>query len=84
MVIFIYENAPAHKANPVRRTLETLSWEVLLHTAYSPDLFSSLNQTFAKQRFSFCEDFQEMVRDQKRKIFIGVILINYPKDGRSI
>lgn len=40
-VIFLHDNAPSHTAKPVRDTLETLSWEVLAHAAYSPDLAPS-------------------------------------------
>jgi len=35
-LILLHDNAPADKAKSVRETLETLSWEVLTHAAYSP------------------------------------------------
>ena len=40
-VIFLHDNAPSYTAKPVRDTLEVLSWEVLPHAAYSPDLAPS-------------------------------------------
>ena len=50
-------------AKAVRSTLETLSWEVLPHAAYSPDLapsdyhfFASMGHALAEQRFSSYED----------------------------
>jgi len=57
-VIFLHDNAPSHTAKPVRDTLEALSWEVLPHAAYSPDLapsdyhlFASMDHALAEQRF---------------------------------
>ena len=50
-------------AKPVRDTLEALSWEVLPHAAYSPDLapfdyhlFASIRNAVAEQRFGSYED----------------------------
>ena len=50
-------------AKPVRDTLEALSWEVLAHAAYSPDLapsdyhlFASMSHALAEQRFGSYED----------------------------
>ena len=37
-VIFLHDNAPSHTAKRVKETIETLSWEILAHAAYSPDL----------------------------------------------
>ena len=56
-VIFLHDNAPLHVAKPVRDTLEALSWEVLSHAAYSPNLapsdylFASMGHALAEQRF---------------------------------
>ena len=62
-VIFLHDNAPSHTAKPVRDTLEALSWEVLPHAAYSPDLapsdyhlFASMGHALAEQRFGSYED----------------------------
>ena len=36
-VIFLHDNAPSHTAKRVKETIETFSWEILAHAAYSPD-----------------------------------------------
>jgi len=61
-VVFLHDNA-SHTAKPVRDTLEALSWEVLPHAAYSPDLtpfdyhlFVSMSHALAEQRFGSYED----------------------------
>lgn len=47
-IIFLHDNnAPSHTAKPVRDTLEALSWKVLAHVAYSPDLAPSDYHLFA-------------------------------------
>ena len=65
-VIFLHDNDPSHTAKRVRETIETFSWEILAHAAYSPDLapsdyhlFASLGHALAKQRFSSYENVQE-------------------------
>ena len=62
-VIFLHDNAPSRTAKPVWDTLEALSWEVLPHAAYSPDLapsdyhlFASMGHALAQQRFGSYED----------------------------
>ena len=62
-VIFLHDNAPSYMVKPVRDTLEALSWEVLPHAAYSPDLapfdyhlFALIGHALAEQRFSSYED----------------------------
>ena len=62
-IIFLHDNAPSHTAKPVRDTLEALSWEVLAHAAYSPDLapsdyhlFASMGHALAEQLFGSYED----------------------------
>ena len=40
-VIFLHDNAPSHTAKRVKETIETFSWEILAHAAYSPDLAPS-------------------------------------------
>jgi len=66
-VIFLHDNAPSHTA--IRDTLEALSWEVLPHVAYSPDLapsdyhlFASISHALAEQRFGSYEDVKKMAR----------------------
>ena len=58
-VIFLHDNAPSHTAKRVKETIETFSWEILAHAAYSPDLapsdyhlFASLGHALAEQRFT--------------------------------
>ena len=48
---------------PIRDTLDALSWRVLPHAAYSPDLapsdyhfFASMTHALAEQRFGSYED----------------------------
>ena len=65
-VIFLHDNAPSHAAKRVKETIETFSWEILAHAAYSPDLaqldyhlFVSLGHNLAEQRFTSYENVQE-------------------------
>jgi len=62
-VILLHDNAPSHTAKPVKETIETFGWEILLHAAYSPDLapsdyhlFASMGHALAQQRFTSYED----------------------------
>ena len=65
-VIFVHDNAPSHTAKRVNETIETFSWEILAHVAYSPDLapsdyhlFASLGHALAEQRFTSYENVRE-------------------------
>ena len=65
-VIFLHDNAPSHTAKRVKETIETFSWEILAHAAYSPDLaptdyhlFASLGHALADQRFTSYENVRE-------------------------
>ena len=65
-VFFLHDNAPSHKAKPGRDTLQALSWEVLPHAAYSPDLapsdyhlFTSMGHALAEQHFDSYEDLKK-------------------------
>jgi len=66
-VILLHDNTPLHTAK-VLDTLETLSWEVLPHAAYSPDLapsdylFALMGHALAEQRFGSYEDVKKMAR----------------------
>ena len=92
-IIFLHDNAPSHTTKPVRNTLEALSWEVLPHAAYSPDLapsdyhlFASMNHAFAEQRFGtkMWKNGSMNGSRQKGKIFTGVVSTNCPKDGKNV
>ena len=91
-----HNNVPLHTTKGVGGTLETLSWEVLPHAAYSLDLAPSDNPLFEwmshaliEQRFSSYEDMEKKKSlmnglRQKGNIFTGMILINCPKDGENV
>ena len=62
-VIFLHNSAPSHTAKRVKEMIETFSWEILAHAAYSPDLapsdyhlFASLGHALAEQRFTSYEN----------------------------
>ncbi|UYV62300.1 SETMAR [Cordylochernes scorpioides] len=58
-LILQHDNAPAQNATVVKNTIKDLSWELLPHPLYSPDLapsdyhlFTSLGHALKKQEFS--------------------------------
>ena len=62
-VILLHDNAPSHTAKPVKETIEAFSWEILSHTAYSPDLapsdyylFASMGHALSDQHFTSYEN----------------------------
>ena len=65
-VIFLHDNAPSHTAKRVKKTIETFSWEILVHAVYSPDLapsdyhlFVSLGHALAEERLTSYENVRE-------------------------
>jgi len=59
----IFLHAPSYMSTMVQNYLETLNWEVLPHSAYSPDLapsdyhlFSSMGHALAERHFDSYED----------------------------
>jgi len=40
-VILLHDNAQLHVAEVVKKYLETLKWDILLHLPYSPDIAPS-------------------------------------------
>ena len=65
-VIFLHDNSPSRTAKRVKETIETFSWEILAHAAYSPDLapsnyhlFASLGDVLTEQRFTSYENVRE-------------------------
>ena len=72
---------------------QTLTWEVLPHTVYSPDLAAfdyhlfafKGQQAVAEQRFGLYEDVKKWFDErQMGKIFTGVVFTNWPKDGKNV
>ena len=69
-VILLHSNAPSHTANPVKETIEAISWEILSHAAYSPDLapsdyylFASMGHALSDQHFSSYENVRKCLDD---------------------
>ena len=69
-VILLHDNAPSHTAKLVKETIEAFGWEILSHSAYSPDLapsdyhlFASMGHALAQQRFISYEDVQKWLDD---------------------
>ena len=65
-VIFLHDNAPSHTSKRVKEMIETFSWQILAHAAYSSDLapsyyhlFASLGHALAEQRFTSYENVRE-------------------------
>jgi [histone H3]-lysine36 N-dimethyltransferase SETMAR len=81
-VILLHDNAmhhPSHTAKRTKEKIETFSWEILLHAAYSPDLapsdyhlFASMGHALAEKRFTSYENVQNWVEDwfaSKEQVF---------------
>lgn len=69
-VIFLDDNAPAHRTKATRDLVDSYSWEALPHAAYSPDLapsdyhlFSSLGHALKEQRFISYENMKNWLDD---------------------
>ena len=66
-MILLHDNAPAHKAKPVRDTLEAFNWEVLTHAGYSSDLdyhlFWSMCYALKDQHFKTAEEVEKWVNE---------------------
>ena len=69
-VILLRDNAPSHTAKPVKETIEAFSWEILSHTAYSPDLapsdyylFASIGHALSDQHFTSYENVRKWLDD---------------------
>jgi len=55
-VICFPDNAPVHKAKPVKDTLETLESEILTHAAYSLQLVPSDLHLFESMGYELAEE----------------------------
>lgn len=69
-VILLHDNALPYVATPVKKTLEVLGWDILLHPLYSPDiapldyhLFRSMAHGLSEQRFHNFEDVKKWLDD---------------------
>ena len=69
-VILLHDNAPSHTAKPVKETIEAISWEILSHAAYSPDLapsdyysFASIGHALSVQHFTSYENVRKWLDD---------------------
>ena len=69
-VILLHDNAPSHTAKPVKKTIETFSWEILSHAAYSPDLapsdyylFASMGHALSDRHFASYENVRKCLDD---------------------
>ena len=54
-VILLHDDAPSHTSKPVEDTLKNLSWEVLTHPLYSPDLAPSDYHLFKSMAHALSE-----------------------------
>ncbi|VVC25154.1 Hypothetical protein CINCED_3A017406 [Cinara cedri] len=79
-VILLHDNAPSHAAKLVKETMDTFSWEILSHVAYSPDLappdyylFALLGHAFVEQCFTSYENvrkwFDDWVASKEQQFF---------------
>ena len=93
-VILQHDNArPPHVAKVVKTYLETLKWEVLPHSPYSPDvapsdyhLFRSMAHDLADQHFRSYEEVKNKIDSwiaSKDDHFFDAGFVRYPKDGRK-
>jgi len=90
-LIFLYDNAPSHTSTMVQNYLEILNWEVLPHSAYSPDLAPSDYHLFLSMghaRTSILTKTSEngLMSGLPRKMrnFFDVVYTNCPKDGKNV
>jgi len=91
-LIFLHDNAPSHTSTMVQNFLEILNWEVLPHSAYSPDLapsdyhqFSSMG--LAERHFDLTKTPENGLMSglpRKMRNFFGVVCTNCPKDGKNV
>ncbi|GFX14259.1 mariner Mos1 transposase [Trichonephila clavipes] len=81
-------------AKPVKDTLKSLGWAILLHPLYFPDLtpseyrlFTSMRHALAEQHFSNFEEVGKRLDEwfaAKDKQFSGLAFMNYLEDGRNV
>ena len=69
-LILLHDNARPHVAKPVKKYLEGVDWEVLLHPPYSPDiapsdyhLFRSMQSALTGERFTSHESVENWLNE---------------------
>jgi len=91
-LIFLHDNAPSHTSTMVQNCLETLNWEVLPHSAYSPDLASSDYHLFSSMRSLSGTSILTKTSEnglmsglpRKMRNFFGVVYTNCPKNWKKV
>ena len=68
MVILQHDNAKPNVTKIIQETLQVLTWEILPHPPYLPDiapsnyhLFWSMHSALLEEHFSYCEEFTKWV-----------------------
>jgi hypothetical protein len=93
MVIFLRGSTSLYTVEPVRGTLETLSWEVYTSREILTILGSFLLRSFASMGHTltvlqflrrFSKNCSMKGSREKWKLFTGVVIINFPKDGENL
>ena len=91
-VILQHGNARPHVAKPVKTHLETLKWEVLPYSPYSPDiessdyyLFRSMAHGLADQQFRSYQDIEKWLDSWIKRWTLTVTVFElYQKDGQKL
>ncbi|EGI58758.1 Mariner Mos1 transposase, partial [Acromyrmex echinatior] len=69
-VIFLHDNARPYVAKVVKKYLETLKWDVLPHSPYSPDIapsdywfFRRMQHDLASHGFTSCAEIENWLQN---------------------
>ncbi|GFV74228.1 mariner Mos1 transposase [Trichonephila clavipes] len=93
-VIFLDDNAPSHRAKPIKDIFKALGWEPLAHASYSPDLapsnyhlFASLGHALADPRFTSYKNVKSWLDDwlaSKDRSFFWSGIRKLPERGEKV